>query len=120
MPIVEKTEATRVVGVYAYSEHGKVFLYDEGCVVAGSEQAIKIYLEAFPPYPNRNMRVSKLRFGEIFDGLTSGAAYAFDKEAYARFYSLARRAGVDDLDGFPDKAETPLQFMKVRFDRAGQ
>jgi len=40
------------------------------------------------------MRVVCTDFGEIMQGLELGAAYAFDKESYARFYPLALEAGL--------------------------
>ena len=38
--------------------------------------------------------VRKTRFGEIMKGLSLGAAYAFDQEAYGRFLPLGRQAGL--------------------------
>lgn len=106
-------DKTRVVGVYAYSEPGKVLRYQDACVVAESGDAIKIYIASLAGTRAAAMRVSKLRFGEIRDGLDSGAAYAFDREAYARFYTLARRAGIDDLAGFPQTSAEEFDLMRV-------
>ena len=63
----------------------------------------------------RGMKICKMRFGEIYDGLKTGAVYAFDRQSYSRFYSLARRAGIDDLQGFPDDLSDDLQLIKVQF-----
>nr|MDJ0958029.1 hypothetical protein [Arenicellales bacterium] len=60
-------------------------------------------------------KISKLRFGEIYDDLKTGAAYAFDRQSYSRFYSIARRASIDDLQGFPDNPSHGLHLMKVQF-----
>lgn len=38
--------------------------------------------------------VRKTRFQEILQGLSLGAAYAFDEESYGRFYPLAREEGL--------------------------
>ena len=110
-----KDDATRVVGVYAYYHPGKVFLYENACVVAGSEDLIKQYMESLANKPDRGMKISKLRFGEIYDDLKTGAVYAFDRQSYTRFYSLGRRAGIDDLQGFPESPSDGLHLMKVQF-----
>lgn len=111
------SDATRVVGVCAYSGPGRVFLYEDACMVAGSAQQIRTYLAMLAGDAERGMHISKLRFGEIHDGLNTGAAYAFDRQAYARFYSLARRAGMDDLEGFPQSPSEDLQLIKVKLER---
>ena len=38
--------------------------------------------------------VRKTRFGEIMQGLSLGAAYAFDEESYERFLPLGRATGL--------------------------
>lgn len=38
--------------------------------------------------------IRKTRFGEIMQGLSLGAAYAFDEESYGRFLPLGRAAGL--------------------------
>ena len=38
--------------------------------------------------------IRKTRFGEIMRGLSLGAAYAFDEDAYGRFLPLGRAAGL--------------------------
>lgn len=113
---MQSDESSRVIGVYAYSGPGSVFLYEDGCVVAGSEELIKQYLKALAEGPATSIKVSKIRFGELYAGLKSGAVYAFDRQSYGRFYALARRAGIDDLHGFPDASTDDIQLMKVRFD----
>lgn len=114
---MDRDDASRVIGVYAFAEPGQVFLYEDGCVVAGSEQLIRKYLGALAAASTVSMKVSKLRFGECFEGLSSGAVYAFDKPAYTRFYSLARRQGIDDLEGFRSDGDGGLDLMKIKFDR---
>ena len=112
---MSKDDVTRVVGVYAYYRPGKVFLYENACIVAGSDDLIRQYMGSLANKPARGMKICKLRFGEIYNGLQSGAVYAFDRQSYARFYSLARRARIDDLQGFPDDPSDGLQLMKVQF-----
>ena len=114
---MSKDDSTRVVGVFAYHRPGKVFLYENGCVVAGSEDLIKQYMGLLANHLTRGMKIGKLRFGDIYKDLQTGAVYAFDRQSYSRFYSLARRAGVDDLQGFPDCPADELHFMKVQFNK---
>ena len=116
VPGTQPDDRTRVIGVYAYSEPGKVLLYQEACVVTGSEEFIRNYIRSLPHSPAKRMQISKMRFGELLDGLHSGAAYAFDRQSYGRFYNLARRSGIDDLDGFPQSESDAFDLMKVQFD----
>jgi len=85
---------TRVIGYYARMSPTDVVCTDtDACVVAGSSEAMARYLGEVAPDAG-NVIVSKTRFGDILRGLQLGAAYAFDKEAYARFYPLAYEAGL--------------------------
>ena len=110
-------DLTRVIGVYAYYEPGKVFLYEGACVVSGSEELIKKYMALLTVDLKEKMKISKIRFGSIYEGLKAGAAYAFDQPSYMRFYAFARRAGIDDLDGFPNRTSDDFHFIKVQFDQ---
>lgn len=89
--------------------------YEDACVVGGSEELITKYI-ALLNGDAVNMAISKIRFGPIYDGLSSGAAYAFDQVSYHRFYPLARRAGIKDLKGFPQAEPGGFNFMKVALD----
>ena len=111
-------DLTRVIGVYAYSKPGEVFLYEEACVVGGSEELIRRYMALLTVDPKKKMKISKVRFGSIYEGLKKGAAYAFDRTSYTRFYALARRAGIHDLEGFPKRTSEDFHFIKVQFDQA--
>lgn len=65
------------------------------CVIAGSRRAMVYYLLEIDPQQQRRRTIKKTTFAEIRRGLQLGAAYAFDKAAYQRFYPLARRAGLE-------------------------
>ena len=108
---------SRVVGVFAYATAGKVLRFEDACVVADSEAAMRRYIAALAGDQDLRLQVTKLRFGQIRRGLESGAGYAFDRRSYARFFTLARRAGIDDLDGFPAGGGDEIEFMTVRFDQ---
>jgi len=70
---------TKVIGFFAYASPSEVVCTDgAACVIAGSQKT-------------RKHTIKKTRFGEIIQGMQLGAAYAFDKDAYNRFYPLARQ-----------------------------
>lgn len=55
------------------------------------------------------------RFGEIMRGLQLGAAYAFDKESYGRFYPLARKEGLPVAEGdFKEQKSKDFWFFTVQ------
>ena len=86
---------TKVVGYFAYWSPTQVVCTDvDACVVSGSISAMEEYLVEINPLRAAKATVKKTRFGEILRGLELGAAYAFDKESYARFYPLALDAGL--------------------------
>jgi hypothetical protein len=66
----------------------------DACVIAGSLCAIEEYVAEVYGAAASRVTIKKTRFGEILQGLELGAAYAFDKESYARFYPLALEAGL--------------------------
>ena len=87
--------ATRVIGYFAYFTPTRVVCVDvDACVVSGSSAAMEGYVVELDPAGAARVTVKKTRFGEIMEGLALGAAYAFDKESYARFYPLALEAGL--------------------------
>jgi len=90
-----RSDETKVVGSFAYYPLWKVICTEGGaCLIAGSAGAMKQYLEELAPERAPRATVRKTRFGEILEGLEFGAAYAFDRESYARFYPLAVDAGL--------------------------
>jgi len=86
---------TKVVGYFAYLSPTHVVCADvDACVVLGSFSAMEAYLAEIDPLGATKATVKKTRFGEIQRGLELGAAYAFDKESYERFYPMALEAGL--------------------------
>jgi hypothetical protein len=51
---------------------------------------MQTYLAEIQPEEPSTSKIKKTRFGEIVSGLRLGAVYAFDEEAYQRFYPLAQ------------------------------
>ena len=86
---------TKVVGYFAHlSQTDVVCTGGNACVVAGSTEAMQEYLADIGGNTLAKATVKKTRFGEILRGLALGAAFAFDKESYERFYPMALREGI--------------------------
>jgi len=66
----------------------------DACIIGGSESAMRGYAIELDPYLGSKATVKKTRFHEIIMGMKLGAAYAFDKESYARFFPLAKEIGL--------------------------
>ncbi len=109
-------EASKVVGCFSYTNSGVVFCDGDACVIAGSEELMKSYLLKIPTGDSKDI-IKKTRFGEIINGMKQGGAYAFDKESYDRFLSFAKLNEIDGLpsnDGFLDKSEIKLSFIRIQ------
>jgi hypothetical protein len=83
---------TKVIGYFAYTSPQAVVCTGKACVISGSEQAMRAYVSE--QAGSKRHTVRKTRFGEIMQGLSLGAAYAFDEESYGRFLPLGREAGL--------------------------
>ncbi|MBF0140581.1 MAG: hypothetical protein HQL74_09915 [Magnetococcales bacterium] len=88
---------TKVIGCFA--SMGTEVICTEGlaCIVSGSQDAMERYLVEMGQDVSRHT-IKKTRFGEIMHGMRLGAAYAFDKESYERFYPLALAEGLKVSD----------------------
>jgi len=107
---------TKVAGYLAYLSPAEVVCMDvDACVILGSIGAMRQYLAEMDPLGAPRATVKKTRFGEIWRGLELGAAYAFDQEAYAKFYPLALQAGLPVAAADFEKAgDRGLRFFTVR------
>ena len=107
---------TRVIGYFAYfSPTDHVCTDTDACVIAGSGEAMQQYLSEMAPASAGDASVRKTRFIDILRGLNLGAAYAFDNESYARFYPLAREAGLDVAQAdFDEQRKLGNRFFTVR------
>jgi len=87
---------SKVIGYFGYSSPTNVICTGEShaCVIAGSEEYLRDYINEITPVGHSKVSIKKTRFGEILKGLYLGAAYAFDVESYTRFYPLARQEGL--------------------------
>jgi len=109
-------DGSRVIGYFAYLSPMQVVCTDvDACVVSGSAGAMQDYVAELHPRGRTAVTVKKTRFGEILRGLQAGAAYAFDKESYSRFYPLALEAGIPvDAPHFDAEAASGNRFFTVR------
>ena len=106
-----------MLGFIAHAGTAEVFRYEDACVVAGSRDLLRSYLAANPGLAHASLAISKIRFADVRAGLDTGAAYAFDREAYERFAPLACDAGIDVADAFPEASGAEagsFSFVKVR------
>jgi hypothetical protein len=112
---------TRVIGFFAFLPPRDVFRHGDACVVAGSEEAMRRYLEFMPAETVGKIQITKSRFGDVKEGMEGGASYAFDQEAYDRFYPLAQKAGIDvQPDEFRTSDDNELHLVKVKLENPVQ
>lgn len=110
-------EASKVVGYFSYTNSGVVFCDGDACVIAGSEELMESYLHKLSDGGSNRDIIKKTRFGEIMNGMKRGGAYAFDKESYDKFLSFAKLNEIDGLpdnNGFLDKSEVELNFIRIQ------
>jgi len=100
----------KVIGYFAYSSPQAVVCSGKACVISGSEAALAQYLGELGAGGKHTIR--KTRFGEIMRGLSLGAAYAFDEEAYGRFLPLGRAVGLALADA--DFSRHKQRFFTVQ------
>ncbi len=106
---------TKVIGYFAYRSQSEVACDEDACIVAGSEEAMRHYLKTSSPEKVSEFTIRKTRFGEIIKGMSLGAAYAFDEDAYERFYPLAREEGLPAPSAdFTGTTAAEIKFMTVR------
>jgi len=100
-------QADKVIGYFSYTNSGEVTCDGNACVIAGSEELMKVYINRKLGGGNNNNKdiIKKTRFGEIINGMNNGGAYAFDEEAFARFLPIAKS---NKLCGLPDDCSVPL------------
>ena len=83
-----------LIGYLAAACRYRLLCDGDACIIAGSEARMKDYLAAHDSAQATRYEIKKVRWDALLTGLRAGAAYAFDEEAYQRFYPLAQRAGL--------------------------
>ena len=96
---------SKVIGYFAYASPTEVVCTGEACVISGSRRATEEYLSEIDPDRRKTRTIKKTTFDEIKRGLLLGAAYAFDKASYRRFYPLAKQAGLGVMEADFEKHE---------------
>lgn len=88
----------RVIGFFA-STGSHILLDGDACIVTGAEDTLSRLLSRQSPKDALgqalDMRVRKIRFAAIMQGLTGGGAYAFDRAAFDLFLPLANLYGYE-------------------------
>ena len=93
-----------LIGYLAAFSRYELLCDGDACIIAGSEAKLKDYLAVNIAALPKRYEIKKVRFDDLLRGLRAGGAYAFDEEAYQRFYPQAQRAG---LKVGPEDFSTP-------------
>lgn len=110
----------KVIGYFSYSDAGDVFCDKDACVISGSSESLHGYIDAMLPDREANGIVKKTRFEEIMQGISRGAAYAFDQESYVRFLPLAEKNGMRDLPALAEFEKRQPEKDAPQFIRIAQ
>jgi hypothetical protein len=73
------------------------------------------YLSELEVEDSSVLTIRKVRFGDIIKGMKVGGKYAFDKEAYEKFYPLGKSAGLQ-LQKADFNEEKGRKFLSVKID----
>ena len=105
----------KIVGFFGFLSPAKVVCDGDACIIAGSETSFRKYLKIANPPSASKVIIRKTRFGEVIRGLSLGAPYSFDEDAYSVFYPLARKAGLDiPMANFKTEPGDDIEFMTIR------
>ena len=120
MTMVTLSISHKIVGYFSHSKKGYAFCDGDACIIAGTEALMYSYIKAMLSNDTHKNIVKKTKFGEIISGLERGGAYAFDNEAYLKFFSLAEKYGLNDLPEpnafFSEQSPTGLHFIRIQLD----
>jgi len=114
------TSLRALIGYIAQASRYEVVCDGDACIVIGSKPKLKAHLASNMLTRSRDYALKKAWFDDILAGLKLGAAYAFDEEAYHRFYPLAQRAGLkvgpEDFSAPPPPglAQAPIHLVRVQ------
>lgn len=109
------TRRSKVIGYFAYASPAEVVCTGEACVISGSRRAMEEYILEIDPDRRETKTIRKTTFDEIKRGLLLGAAYAFDKVSYRRFYPLAKQAGLGVMQAdFEKRKDEGFRFLIIQ------
>ena len=106
---------TKVIGYYARLRGTHLFCNGPACIIASSESALKNAIRAVRPEDAKSCIIRKTRFVDILKGLFADARYAFDQDAYQRFYPLACKEGLEALID-PKEFPTDAPYLIVHLE----
>jgi len=110
-------DSSKIIGYFAYYAD-YVFCEGEACIISNTEELMKSYLSKAGINGKRES-FKQARFGEILNGLSMGAVYAFDKPSFEVFSKIAKIKDIDDIgiaQHSSEILEDELQFVRVHLD----
>ena len=107
---------SKVIGYIASETKIKVICTDvDACLIAGSEKEMSRYLIDLEVENSSAITIRKVRFGDIIKGMKLGGKYAFDKNAYERFFPLGKKIGLQLVEADFNEEEG-RKFFTVKID----
>ena len=109
-----------LIGYLAQVSRCEFVCSGDALVVAGSKSKLKAYLAEHCSPEAAAYALKKAWFEDILAGLRLGGAYAFDAEAYNRFYPMGQRMGLtvgpEDFSrpAPPGTPATAVHFVRVQ------
>lgn len=113
-----KRSNEEAIGYFAYTKAGEVCCDGDACIIAGSEELMKTYLREMGGDINKDI-IKRTYYGEVMTGIGKGGAYAFDKEAYDRFFCIAELNGIGGglppREMFLEYPEEKMNLVRIQF-----
>ncbi len=107
---------SKVIGYIASETKIKVICTDlDACLIAGSKEKMSLYLIELEVKDISILTIRKVRFGDIIKGMKLGGKYAFDKQAYNRFFPLGKKLGLQLIEADFNEEEG-RKFFTVKID----
>jgi hypothetical protein len=109
-----------LIGYYAQVSRLAGMCNGDALVVMGAKAKLRAQVARQTSGSAAQCVLKKAWFDEILAGLRLGAAYAFDEEAYNRFYPLGQQAGLtvgpEDFSSSPPLGLTQpaIHFVRVQ------
>ena len=111
-----KSRHKKVVGYFAVQIGTPNIVCDgDACVIAGSQQALRRYIERLIGQNSVDYQIRKTRYGEILQGMRMGGVYTFDNSAYKKFFPLAKADGIPLTEFKFMEDPTPDEYRLMRF-----
>ena len=115
-----KRRYKKVVGYFAVQIGTPNIVCDgDACVIAGSQQALRRYIDRMVGRNLTDYQIRKTRYGEIFQGMRMGGVYTFDSSAYKKFLPLAKADGIPltefEFEDDSQPHEDAVRLMRVQW-----